>query len=220
MFLCEQVIEKNPKLAQELAQEFQNSNENMGDYVVGSEGNSINPLTGQREFFLKGLVKGIKNIFSKVAGFILPGLIGMIPGIGPLFKGLSPVLKSAIAGGIGGLAGGKGIRGALEGAAIGGLGTGLMRGFSSEEGFGKGFAGAFGKGAPVIEDMFEKGGGLFPKGFIPKGGTDTEIFSKARSLMDEATKSGFTLGPTEARKMATDALSPSFKDYIPTSKKG
>ena len=127
LIVSPEVLEKNPKLAQELAQEFQNSNENMGDYVVGSEGNSINPLTGQREFFLKGLIKGIKNIFSKVAGFILPGLIGMIPGIGPLFKGLSPVLKSAIAGGIGGLAGGKGIRGALEGAAIGGLGTGLMR---------------------------------------------------------------------------------------------
>tara|TARA_R110000796_G_scaffold29001_2_gene78889 strand:+ start:3962 stop:5257 length:1296 start_codon:yes stop_codon:yes gene_type:complete len=223
LIVSPEVLEKNPKLAQELAQEFQNSNENMGDYVVGSESNSINPMTGQREFFLKGLVKGIKGIFSKVAGFILPGLIGMIPGIGPLFKGLSPVLQSAIAGGIGGLAGGKGIRGALEGAAIGGLGTGLMKGLSSSyagEGFGKGFAGALGKGAPVIEDMFEKGGGLFPKGFIPKGGTDTEIFSKAKSLMDEATKSGFTLGPTEARKMATDALSPSFKDYIPTALAG
>ena len=139
LIVSPEVLEKNPKLAQELAQEFQNSNENMGDYVVGSESNSINPMTGQREFFLKGLVKGIKGIFSKVAGFILPGLIGMIPGIGPLFKGLSPVLQSAIAGGIGGLAGGKGIRGALEGAAIGGLGTGLMKGLSSSyagEGFG------------------------------------------------------------------------------------
>jgi len=219
LIVSPEVLEKNPKLAQELAQEFQNSNENMGDYVVGSEGNSINPMTGQREFFLKGLVKGIKGIFSKVAGFILPGIMGLIPG----FAGLSPILKGMVTGGIGGLLSGKGVKGALQGAAIGGLGTGLMKGLSSSyagEGFGKGFAGALGKGAPVIEDMFEKGGGLFPKGFIPKGGTDTEIFSKAKSLMDEATKSGFTLGPTEARKMATDALSPSFKDYIPTALAG
>jgi len=143
LIVSPEVLEKNPKLAQELAQEFQNSNENMGDYVVGSEGNSINPMTGQREFFLKGLVKGIKNIFSKVAGFILPSMIGMIPGIGPVFKALSPVLQSAIAGGIGGLAGGKGIRGALEGAAIGGLGTGLYKGFTGEGSFGENVAASF-----------------------------------------------------------------------------
>ena len=114
LIVSPEVLEKNPKLAQELAQEFQNSNENMGDYVVGSEGNSINPMTGQREFFLKGLVKGIKNIFSKVAGFILPGIMGLIPG----FAGLSPILKGMITGGIGGLLSGKGIKGALQGAAL------------------------------------------------------------------------------------------------------
>ena len=80
LIVSPEILEKNPKLAKELTQSFQNMDENIGDYVVGSDGNSINPMTGQREFFLKGLVKGIKNIFSKVAGFVLPGLIGMIPG--------------------------------------------------------------------------------------------------------------------------------------------
>ena len=142
LIVSPEILEKNPKLAKELTQSFQNMDENIGDYVVGSDGNSINPMTGQREFFLKGLVKGIKNIFSKVAGFVLPGLLGFIPG----FAGLSPVLKGAITGGIGGLLSGKGVKGALQGAALGGLGTGLYKGFTSAMGdgtFTEGFKGAF-----------------------------------------------------------------------------
>ena len=142
LIVSPEILENNPKLAKELTQSFQNMDENIGDYVVGSDGNSINPMTGQREFFLKGLVKGIKNIFSKVAGFVLPGLLGFIPG----FAGLSPVLKGAITGGIGGLLSGKGVKGALQGAALGGLGTGLYKGFTSAMGdgtFTEGFKGAF-----------------------------------------------------------------------------
>jgi len=125
LIVSPEILENNPKLAKELTQSFQNMDENIGDYVVGSDGNSINPMTGQREFFLKGLVKGIKNIFSKVAGIVLPGLLGnFIPG----FSALSPVLKGVITGGIGGLLSGKGAKGALEGAALGGLGQGIMSG--------------------------------------------------------------------------------------------
>ena len=147
LIVSPEVLEKNPKLAQELAQEFQNSNENMGDYVVGSEGNSINPMTGQREFFLKGLVKGIKGIFSKVAGFILPGIMGLIPG----FAGLSPILKGMVTGGIGGLLSGKGIKGALQGAALGGLGTGLYKGFTGTGSFGENVAASF--RSPTVQNI-------------------------------------------------------------------
>lgn len=139
LIVSPEVLEKNPKLAQELAQEFQNSNENMGDYVVGSEGNSINPMTGQREFFLQGVIKGIRGMFKKVAGFILPGIMGLIPG----FAGLSPILKGMVTGGIGGLLSGKGVKGALQGAAIGGLGTGLYKGFTGEGSFGENVAASF-----------------------------------------------------------------------------
>ena len=102
LIVSPEVLEKNPKLAQELAQEFQNSNENMSDYVVGSDGNSINPMTGQREFFHKGLVKGDKNLFKVVAPFVLPMILPSIPFVGPMFAKASPFMQKVISGGIGG----------------------------------------------------------------------------------------------------------------------
>ena len=71
LIVSPEILENNPKLAKELTQSFQNMDENIGDYVVGSDGNSINPMTGQREFFLKGLVKGIKNLFTTLAPTLL-----------------------------------------------------------------------------------------------------------------------------------------------------
>jgi hypothetical protein len=125
LIVSPEILEKNPKLARELAQEFQNVDENMGDYVVGSDGNSVNPLTGQKEFFLKGLVKGIKNLFTHIAPMVITNF---------LFPGAGTILKSAIGGGIGGLLSGRGVKGALEGAAMGGLTGGLVAGFSGEQG--------------------------------------------------------------------------------------
>ena len=60
-----ELLEENPRLAGALANAFQRSNVDMDRYVVGSGANSINPMTGQPEFFLKKLVRGIKNVFKK-----------------------------------------------------------------------------------------------------------------------------------------------------------
>lgn len=87
---------------------------------------SINPYTGMPEAFsLKGIFKGIGNAvksvlkpIAKIAPFILP----FIPGL----NALTPFAQSLIAGGIGGLSGGKGFdfkRALLSGVANYGLGS-------------------------------------------------------------------------------------------------
>jgi len=95
---------------------------------------TINPETGQPEFFLKGL----KKILKPLAPF-LPALAMMIPGVGPLISGgltamgvgastaaaLTPIVGKALVGGVtGGITGGgKGaLSGALSGAISGGAG--------------------------------------------------------------------------------------------------
>lgn len=78
---------------------------------------TINPHTGQPEYFLKGLWKGIKKVVKPIAP-ILPLAAMLIPGVGPL-----------AAAGIGALSGGVtgGVKGALVGGALGGLGGGISK---------------------------------------------------------------------------------------------
>lgn len=85
-------------------------------YMVGSPEMSINPVTGQPEFFFKkikkALKKGVKSI-GKIAKKAAP-FASFIPGVGPL--------ASAAIGAVGGLASGQGLKGALSGGLGGYLG--------------------------------------------------------------------------------------------------
>ena len=121
-----ELLEENPRLAGELANAFQRSNVDMDRYVVGSGANSINPMTGQPEFFLKKLVRGIKNVFKKIAPIIVP------IGLNMLFPGLGTVASGALGSGIVTLAQGGSFKDALKSAAFGGL----MGGVSAGLGFG------------------------------------------------------------------------------------
>ena len=121
-----ELLEENPRLAGELADAFDRSNVDMDRYVVGSGANSINPMTGQPEFFLKKLVKGIKNVFKKIAPIIVP------IGLNMLFPGLGTVASGALGSGIVTLAQGGSFKDALKSAAFGGL----MGGVSAGLGFG------------------------------------------------------------------------------------
>ena len=121
-----ELLEENPRLAGELANAFQRSNVDMDRYVVGSGANSINPMTGQPEFFLKKLVRGIKNVFKKIAPIIVP------IGLNMLFPGLGTVASGALGSGIVTLAQGGSFKDAIKSAAFGGL----MGGVSAGLGFG------------------------------------------------------------------------------------
>ena len=144
-----EILQENPELVEKLAESFQNSDVDMARYIVGSDNNSINPFTGQPEFFFKKIVSGVKklakkafNVVKKIAPVILPFAINAIaPGLGSVASGAL----------------GAGLRSALIGGAIGGLTAGFkgmqMEGGSFRQGleqFGmpKGMLG--GTGQPII----------------------------------------------------------------------
>ena len=143
------LLEENPKLAEELTNAFQRSNVDMDRYVAGSPSNSINPMTGQREFFLKKLVKGIKKVFKAVAPIIIPMAINFFA------PGLGAVASGALGAGIGTLVQGGSFKDALKSAAIGG--------------FAGGVSAAAGYGGPKGAEGFKE------RAFGRLGGMDTPI---------------------------------------------
>ena len=144
-----ELLEENPRLAGELANAFQRSNVDMDRYVVGSGANSINPMTGQPEFFLKKLVRGIKKVFKKIAPIIVP------IGLNMLFPGLGTVASGALGAGITTLVQGGNFKDALKSAAFGGLMGGVSAGL--------GFGGPAGATTP------------YERAFGALGGMDTPI---------------------------------------------
>ena len=220
-----EVLAKNPRLAKELTQSFQNMDENIGDYVVGSEGNSINPMTGQREFFLKGLIKGIKNLFKTIAPTLLVNF---------LFPGMGAIMKGVIGGGIGGLLQGKGLKGALQGAATGGLLGGLYQGFMGKGSFmeniksdlGRGFNfGAPRTGGEMVQQVKDTGKSFlqkadagvkslgFDKGLFPPQPTPDQIATETQRILSLPGNADMSF--TQANQAAINFLKPGFMDYVP-----
>jgi len=136
-----EVLEANPGLKNQLLWQMKMMGiENPNRYVVGSEFNSINPVTGQPEFFFKKVFKAVKNVFKKVLPVAAPIIGNMIaPGIGgPVAAALSAkltggsmsdALKQAafaygaqtLGSGIMGATGGGGMSGFMEGLKSGAL---------------------------------------------------------------------------------------------------
>ena len=59
-----QVLQQNPQVALGLGRAFQDAGADPNRYVVGSGQNSINPMTGEPEFFWKELFAVGKNLLS------------------------------------------------------------------------------------------------------------------------------------------------------------
>jgi hypothetical protein len=138
------VLEANPRLRKSLFAQMEMMGLEPESYVVGSELNSINPITGQPEFFLKKLFKGVKKLVKKVVKvvkkavpYVLPIALAMTP--------LGPVYGAALGSGIGTLVQGGDLGDALKSAVIaggiGGLTAGIRGGFKAGPGqtFGEGF---------------------------------------------------------------------------------
>ena len=135
-----EVLDNNPRLKKMLFAQMQDMGIEPERYIVGNELNSINPVTGRPEFFLKKLFKGVKkavknvaNVAKKVAPLILP--------IAAPF--LLPAMPIAFATGIGSLAGGliagQDFATAAKNAVIAGGLAGLGNvAFGGAEGFGSG----------------------------------------------------------------------------------
>ncbi len=161
------VFEEDPELKEALFARMLDMGIDPERYIVGSELNSINPVTGQPEFFLKKIFKGVKKavkgvvkVFKKVApiilstvGFMVAGPIGasLGSGIGTLIQGgnLKDAFKSALIAGV-----------------TAGVGQGIGAGFEQAGQLGQGAsfadklaAGAqgFGESLTSIPQQFTKG---------------------------------------------------------------
>lgn len=159
MMVPREVVENNPQLRRQIMQSIAAEGADPNAYIVGNDANSINPMTGQREFFLKKLVRGIKNVVKKVAPIVLPIAMNV------LFPGMGTIAAGALGSGIGTLIQGGNIndafRSALVGGAIGGLYSGVSSAMSGQgfmAGVRQGFTGTPGMGFfelnPQVRSMF------------------------------------------------------------------
>ena len=79
-----EVLDANPELKQHLFWQMRMMGiKDPNRYVVGNNLNSINPVTGQPEFFFKKIFKAVKKVFKKVLPIAAPIIGNLIaPGIG------------------------------------------------------------------------------------------------------------------------------------------
>jgi hypothetical protein len=127
-----EVFEEDPALKEALFGRMREMGIDPERYVVGNELNSINPVTGQPEFFLKKLFKGIKKavkgvvkVFKKIAPIVLS------VGLNFLFPGLGAIASGALGSGIGTLVQGGNLKDAFKAALIGGAVGGISSGIGS-----------------------------------------------------------------------------------------
>jgi len=114
-----EVLDNNPKLKDMLFEQMRELDLDPYRYIVGNELNSINPDTGQPEFFLKKLFKGLKKTVKKLAPIVLPIAAPFLLPTMPLF------LSTGIGTLAGGLIGGQKPKDALKNAIISGGLAGL-----------------------------------------------------------------------------------------------
>ena len=112
-----EVFNRNPVLKERLFESMRDMGIEPERYIVGNELNSINPITGQPEFFLKNIGKFINRVMPGDSEKYLP-----------LVAGFFPQLTTLEAAGIGAAIGGASaagrdedfVRGALTGGIMGG----------------------------------------------------------------------------------------------------
>lgn len=169
-----EVLEANPRMKNMIFQQMEDMGLEPERYVVGSEFNSLNPVTGQPEFFFKKLFRGIKKIAKKVAPAVLPIALSFVAG---------PIYGAALGSGITTLLQGGSIKDAAKSALIsGGIGA-LGAGFSSKMGGGGFFEGVQNAAINPLEAAAaqrEAFGNLFKSGSgdpspFAKGGADTPV---------------------------------------------
>ncbi len=220
-----EVFEKNPQLRDQVFKSMTDLGIDPTQYIVGSNFNSINPVTGQPEFFLKKLFKKIK----KAAPVLLPIAASFIPGAGPLamaaagFGGgkiagqdTKQALMSGILAGLGGKFAG-GTAAAQAGQAAGGksLGSQIFKGIS-KEGLGSLFKAA--QDTAVQEALANQGGSELADKIVSASGEgsagNTSFLEKGLNLFRKGGKSGadFSTGRVGAGLLAASMIPGMFQD--------
>ena len=85
-----EILEANPELKANLFRQMTMMGiKDPNRYVVGNELNSINPVTGQPEFFFKKVFSAIKKVAKKVLPVAVPAISNyLLPGSGPFASAL------------------------------------------------------------------------------------------------------------------------------------
>lgn len=112
-----EVFDKNPTLRNKLFAEMRLMGIEPERYVVGNELNSINPVTGQPEFFLKKLFKGLKKIVKAVLPVVATIVLTAVGVPYPIASAIVSGAQTAIAGGD--------FKDVLKSAAISGVSAGI-----------------------------------------------------------------------------------------------
>ena len=168
-----EIFEANPQLKADLFRQMAMMGiKDPNRYVVGNSLNSINPLTGQPEFFFKKIFKSIKKVFKKALPIIAPIIGNMIaPGIGGIIaSGLVTKMQGGSWGDV------------LKGAAVSWAGQGLMSGIGGAMSAapGQGFSG-FGAGlSKGLSSPFTAASNLFSSG--PANPFSQGIFGSSKAL--------------------------------------
>ena len=161
------VFDENPRLKAMLFAQMRGMGIDPQRYIVGNEFNSINPITGQPEFFLKKIFKEAKKAVKTIAPYA--GVIAGAMGMGPI--------ASAGIGALGGYYGEGDMGGALKGG---------LYGYTAGKGFGAGEDYVFGDKYGTGMDRFTGSLGRIGENFgmLPKG--DPNEIKAAQALIDNA----------------------------------
>ena len=132
---------RDPRIRNAMAEVFSDNDMDMARYTVGNAANSVNPYTGNREFFLKKIISGVKKIVKMAAPIVIPLAMNA------LFPGMGAIASGFIGSGISSLAQGNSFKDSMKAGVMGGLVGGIGQGFrnmSANKGFFSG-EGQFGR---------------------------------------------------------------------------
>ena len=152
-----EILAANPELKNQLFQQMRMMGiKDPNRYVVGNSLNSINPLTGQPEFWFKKIFKAIRKVIKKIAPIVVPIIGNMIaPGIG---GPIASALMTKMQGG----SWGDALKGAALSYGMSALGSGVKGIMSAKAGQGmSGFFSGLKEGAMA---PFQAAGNLFSSG--------------------------------------------------------
>ena len=183
-FIPAEVFEANPDLRDRLFAQMRMMGEASPErFVVGNALNSINPITGQPEFFFKKIFKSVGKVFKKALPIIAPIVGNMIaPGIGGI---VASALVTKLQGG----SWGDALKSGAVSWATQGLTSGIGTAFSGEGFSGAGFMEGVGKGltAPfgAASNIFSSGAANpLNQGIFGTAGVYGAKSAPARSMFD------------------------------------
>ena len=178
-FVPGEVLDANPKLKSDLFTQMRVMGVNDPErFIVGNELNSINPITGQPEFFFKKIFKAFKKVAKTALPIIAPIVGNMIaPGIGGI---IASALVTKMQGG----SWGDVAKSAALSYGVGALGAG-----ASSAAAGKGFMSGVGQG---LTAPFSAATNLFSGG--PQNPLAQGVFGSGKSILGQSTDLGFSGG--------------------------